>query len=58
MFPAGTLPDETSPLSFTVRELEILRHLLWMTPEMEDRELDAKAMIAMRKMGAHFSFES
>jgi hypothetical protein len=33
MFPAGTLPDETAPIPFTVRELEIFRNLMWQTDE-------------------------
>jgi hypothetical protein len=35
VFPAGTLPDESTPIEFTTRELEIFRHLLWKTPETE-----------------------
>jgi len=42
MFPAGTLPDESNPIEFTNRELEIFRHLLWKTPETERRWMRAE----------------
>jgi hypothetical protein len=41
VFPAGTLPDESTPIEFTTRELEIFRHLLWKTPETERRWVKA-----------------
>jgi hypothetical protein len=41
VFPAGTLPDESTPIEFTTRELEISRHLLWKTPETERRWVKA-----------------
>jgi hypothetical protein len=37
VFPAGTLPEESNPIEFTTRELEIFRHLLWKTTETERR---------------------
>jgi hypothetical protein len=37
VFPAGSLPDESNPIEFTTRELEIFRHLLWKTAETERR---------------------
>lgn len=42
MFPAGTLPEESNPIKFTTRELEIFRHLLWKTPETERRWMRAE----------------
>jgi hypothetical protein len=40
-FPAGTLPGETAPVTFTHRELEIFRHINWQTDEMEMRLVTA-----------------
>lgn len=37
MFPAGTLPDESDPIGFTSRELEIIRHLQWKTEATQQR---------------------
>jgi hypothetical protein len=42
MFPAGTLPEESNPIEFTNRELEIFRHLLWKTTETERRWVKAE----------------
>jgi hypothetical protein len=42
VFPAGTLPDESNPIEFTTRELEIFRHLLWKTTETERRWVKAE----------------
>jgi hypothetical protein len=42
VFPAGTLPDESSPIEFTNRELEIFRHLQWMTDETKRRWMCAE----------------
>jgi hypothetical protein len=42
IFPAGTLPDESNPIEFTTRELEIFRHLLWKTTETERRWVRAE----------------
>jgi hypothetical protein len=37
VFPAGTLPDESDPIKFTARELEILRHTEWQTDRTQMR---------------------
>jgi hypothetical protein len=37
VFPAGTLPGETDPITFTARELEIFRSTAWRTDEVEAR---------------------
>jgi hypothetical protein len=42
VFPAGTLPDESDPVEFTTRELEIFRHLQWKTSETERRWMHAQ----------------
>ena len=42
VFPAGTLPEESTPIEFTTRELEIFRHLLWKTSETESRWVKAE----------------
>jgi hypothetical protein len=46
VFPAGTLPDESSPIEFTTRELEIFRHLQWKTSETERRWIRAESQRA------------
>jgi len=42
VFPAGTLPDESNPVEFTTRELEIFRHMQWKTSETERRWMRAE----------------
>jgi hypothetical protein len=42
IFPAGTLPDESNPIEFTTRELEIFRHMQWKTAETERRWMRAE----------------
>jgi hypothetical protein len=37
VFPAGPLPGETDPITFTDRELEIFRNTAFRTEEMEAR---------------------
>jgi hypothetical protein len=41
MFPAGTLPGETDPITFSERELEIFRHAARQTKETEMRMVRA-----------------
>jgi hypothetical protein len=48
VFPAGTLPDESNPIEFTTRELEIFRHLQWKTSETERRWIHAEIERASR----------
>jgi hypothetical protein len=43
VFPAGTLPDESDPIDFTTRELQIFRHLQWMTDETQRRWMHAES---------------
>jgi hypothetical protein len=42
MFPAGSLPDESDPIGFTNRELEIIRNLQWKTEATRQRWLRAE----------------
>jgi hypothetical protein len=41
LFPAGSLPDESDPIQFTARELEIIRHIEWPTETMKGRWVNA-----------------
>ena len=41
-FPPGTLPGESTPPSWTERELAIIRAFGWMTDELEQRLSDAR----------------
>jgi hypothetical protein len=52
VFPPGSLPDDSR---FTVRELEIMKLLLFQTVEMEDRVLKAQAAAALRRVGVEFT---
>jgi hypothetical protein len=42
VFPAGSLPNESDPIEFTIRELEIFRNLQWKTTETERRWMHAQ----------------
>jgi hypothetical protein len=55
VFPAGSLPDESDPLSFTPRELGIIKQFLHQTSEMEQRVRDAKKLETLVRQGARFS---
>ena len=52
-FPAGSLPGDTA--QFTLREIDIVKLLIWQTAEMRDRVLDAITMAALERGGATFS---
>jgi hypothetical protein len=52
VFPAGTLPDESNPIDFTNRELEIFRHLQWKTSETERRWMHAEIERGLRTDGS------
>ena len=54
MFLTGTLPEDSDPPTFTARELEIIRNLLWKTKEMHDRISRAHLRRAMVDQGATF----
>jgi hypothetical protein len=51
VFPKGSLPDESDPIEFTTRELEIFRNLLWKTSETEKRWMRAELQRAGRDHG-------
>jgi hypothetical protein len=51
VFPTGTLPDESDPIEFTRRELELFRHLLWMTDETKGRWMRACMERSFRSQG-------
>jgi hypothetical protein len=54
VFPMGSLPDESTPIEFTTRELEIFRHMQWKTAEIERRWMHAeveRAFPSRRKKG-------
>jgi hypothetical protein len=55
MFPTGTLPEDSDPPKFTLRELEIIRNLLWKTKNLNDRVSRAHLRRAMVDQGATFS---
>ena len=54
MFPTGTLPEDSDPPTFTARELEIIRNLLWQTKDTRDRVSKAHLRRAMVDQGATF----
>lgn len=49
VFPAGSLPDHPAPVTFTAREIEILRQTLYMTDEVAERVMDAKVRNAFAR---------
>ena len=49
VFPAGSLPDETSPLSFTTRELSIIQMMMFKTRNSRLRETEA--LVELRRLG-------
>jgi hypothetical protein len=53
VFPAGILPDESDPIEFTTRELEIFRHMQWKTTETERRWMHAAIERAFRTDGSN-----
>jgi hypothetical protein len=57
VFPAGSLPNETDPVEFTIRELEIFRNLQWKTTETERRWMHAQVERAFRARAAPFHDE-
>lgn len=52
VFPPGSLQDDAS---FTTRELEILKLLMFQSEKMKERLLNAEAMAALRRQGVTFS---
>jgi hypothetical protein len=48
VFPAGSLPNESDPIDFAIRELEIFRNLQWKTAETEQRWMHAEVERAFR----------
>ena len=55
IFPAGTLPNESNPRTFTERELVIIRELIFRTEKMENKVLRAKMVMSGMKQGMTFS---
>ncbi len=55
IFPAGNLPDESCPVSFTRRELEIIKLLSYRTGEIEGRILDAHLALNLKSRGMPIS---
>jgi len=55
VFPVGSLPNESDPLSFTQRELEIISRLLHQTSDMENRATHAMLEVALKRQGATFN---
>jgi hypothetical protein len=57
MFPTGALPEDFDHPTFTIRELEIIRNLLWKTKEMHYRVSAAHLRRALVEQGATFTFK-
>ena len=57
MFPTGTLPEDADPPTFTTRELEITRNLVWQTKDMHDRVSRAHLRRALVEQGATFTYK-